>query len=80
MIRSSHQVSRYDPIQKYAPQDCVSSINGIVAKINQVVHSRDEGAISELKAIFGLESLKDIRDFAMTIAFPSESSTKSINI
>lgn len=52
-------------------------MNGIVAKINQVVHSRNEGAIAELKAIFGLESLKDIRDFAMTIAFPSEFAIRS---
>lgn len=29
-------------------------------------------AIEQLKTIFGLEALKDIRDFAMTIAFPRE--------
>jgi hypothetical protein len=27
-------------------------------------------AVNQLKAIFGLEALKDNRDFAMTIAFP----------
>ncbi|RDL38322.1 uncharacterized protein BP5553_02662 [Venustampulla echinocandica] len=60
----------YDPIQKYGPQDCISSVNAIVEKIDYLVDSHKEEAINELKAIFGLEKLKDIRDFAMTIAFP----------
>lgn len=60
----------YAPIQKYGPQDCVASINALVAKMDEVVASGNQEAISNLKAVFGLESLKDIRDFAMTIAFP----------
>jgi hypothetical protein len=35
-----------------------------------LVETKNQAAIHELKAIFGLEDLKDIRDFAMTIAFP----------
>lgn len=61
---------RYNPIQKYGPQDCVASINALIAKIDQLVASRNQAAIHDLKAVFGLESLADIRDFAMTIAFP----------
>lgn len=63
---------RYNPIQRYGPQDCVASVNGIIAKIDKLTDSHNTKAIQELKAIFGLEKLKDIRDFAMTIAFPSE--------
>lgn len=66
-------ISRYDPIQKYGPQDCVSSVNGIIAKIDQIVDAGNEEAIQELKNIFGLGELQDLRDFAMTIAFPSKS-------
>lgn len=35
-----------------------------------LVATKNEKAIQEFKAIFGLESLSDIRDFAATIAFP----------
>lgn len=63
-------IFRYNPIQKYGPQDCVASINAIVAKADQVIASRNQEAISDLKTVFGLGSLTDIRDFAMTIAFP----------
>lgn len=61
---------RYDPIQKFGPQDCVASINAIVEKMDLLVQTNNQAAIHELKAIFGLEALTDIRDFAMTIAFP----------
>lgn len=63
-------IARYDPIQKFGPSDCISSINAIVAKIDSIVDANNTKAINDLKAIFGLESLEDIRDFAMTIAFP----------
>jgi hypothetical protein len=39
--------------------------------MDELVASKNTKAIQELKEIFGLEALKDIRDFAMTIAFPS---------
>lgn len=60
----------YDPIQLLAPQDCVASINDIVDKIDIVVESKNQAAIKQLKEIFGLGALEDIRDFAQTIAFP----------
>jgi len=63
---------RYNPIQKWAPQDCVASINGIIDKMDHLVSTKNTKAINQLKAIFGLGGLKDIRDFAMTIAFPSK--------
>ncbi|KAI1816653.1 peptidase S28 [Poronia punctata] len=64
----------YDPIQKLAPQDCVGSINDIIDNIDILLllsSDRDRvAAIRELKEIFGLGKLKDLRDFAQTIAFP----------
>ncbi|KAI1346399.1 peptidase S28 [Xylaria sp. FL0043] len=60
----------YDPIQLLGPQDCVASVNDIVDKIDVLVHSKNQAAIQQLKDIFGLGALKDIRDFAQTIAFP----------
>lgn len=62
----------FNPIQKYAPQDCVHSINAIVDKIDHIIDAGNHKAVHELKSIFGLEDLEDIRDFAQAIAFPSE--------
>lgn len=61
---------RYDPIQKYAPQDCVGSINGLIPKIDHVFKHGNASQVHKMKALFGLESLTDNRDFAQTIAFP----------
>ncbi|KAK3060519.1 hypothetical protein LTS18_008367, partial [Coniosporium uncinatum] len=60
----------YDPIQKYAPGDCTSSINAIIDKIDYIISKNETEAIQTLKELFGLGALSDIRDFAMTIAFP----------
>ncbi|TAQ91065.1 hypothetical protein B7494_g612 [Chlorociboria aeruginascens] len=60
----------YAPIQKFAPQDCVQRINGIVDKLDYLIATNQTDAVNKFKAIFGLETLADIRDFAMTIAFP----------
>ncbi|CAK3848666.1 serine protease EDA2 [Lecanosticta acicola] len=60
----------YDPILKFGPQDCVSSINAIVANIDHVFATGNRTAVHVMKAVFGLEALTDDRDFAMTIAFP----------
>lgn len=60
----------YAPVQKFAPQDCVTSINDIVDKFDSLVAANNSAAIAELKQIFGLESLTDNRDFAKTIAYP----------
>lgn len=60
----------YVPIQKFGPQDCISSINNIVDKFDALVAANNTIAINQFKAIFGLEALTDNRDFAMTIAFP----------
>ncbi len=66
-------MARYNPIQKFGPSDCVAAINGIISKIDRLTDSGNKQAINELKAIFGLEDLKDIRDFAQTIGWPRES-------
>lgn len=60
----------YAPIQKFAPQDCVTSINDIVDKFDALVAANNTAGILALKQIFGLESLTDNRDFAKTIAYP----------
>lgn len=60
----------YAPIQKYAPQDCVASINHIIDKFDTLVLEGQRDAINTFKSLFSLESLTDDRDFAMTIAFP----------
>jgi len=60
----------YNQIQKYAPGDCTSSINAIIDKMDYLVANKQTKAIQQLKNIFGLGALEDIRDFAMTIAFP----------
>lgn len=56
-------------MQKFGPQDCIGSINGIVDKIDHVFETCDEPVIKHMKSIFGLGSLDDA-DFAATIAFP----------
>ncbi|KAK7746030.1 hypothetical protein SLS53_002752 [Cytospora paraplurivora] len=60
----------YNPIQKFGPSDCVQSINDIVDKFDSLVAANNTKAIQEVKAIFGLESLTDNRDFAKTINYP----------
>ena len=62
--------TRYYPIQTYAPQDCIASINAIVDKMDHLISNNAESGIQRLKEIFGLEAIEDLRDFAQTIAFP----------
>jgi len=40
--------------------------------MDHLVSTNNTKAINQLKEIFGLGGLEDIRDFAMTIAFPSK--------
>lgn len=63
-------VEWYDPIQKFGPQDCVGSINGIIDNIDYVFANGNESQINHMKSVFGLEALKNNADFGMTIAFP----------
>ncbi|KAJ7028647.1 extracelular serine carboxypeptidase-like protein, partial [Mycena alexandri] len=60
----------YYTIQENAPQDCVHSVEDIVDKMDFLINTNNTVALTELKEIFGLEALQDIRDFALTIAFP----------
>ncbi|KIW82846.1 hypothetical protein Z517_02089 [Fonsecaea pedrosoi CBS 271.37] len=60
----------YNPIQENGPPDCISRINNIIDKIDFLIEQNNTEAIQQLKDIFGLGSLSDLRDFAMTIAFP----------
>ncbi|KAI0402622.1 extracelular serine carboxypeptidase-like protein [Xylaria palmicola] len=60
----------YNPIQKYAPQDCVNRINNIIDKFDALVAKKNTAAIKQFKALFGLEALTDNRDFASAIADP----------
>ncbi|ORX95978.1 peptidase S28 [Clohesyomyces aquaticus] len=60
----------YNPIMKFGPADCISRLVGIVDKIDDVIRSGNQRAIQEVKEVFGLGALKNLGDFAMTIAFP----------
>ncbi|KAK7026334.1 putative serine protease EDA2 [Favolaschia claudopus] len=60
----------YYTIQKNAPQDCIRSIEDIVNKMDFLIATNNTAALTDLKTIFGLEALQDIRDFALTIANP----------
>jgi hypothetical protein len=61
---------RYDPVQKYGAQDCIASINNIVDKMDAVIETNNTGAIDQLKTLFGLQDLEDIRDFVYSVALP----------
>ncbi len=60
----------YDVIQRSGPPDCVAAVNDIVDRLDVLVATGAGAAIRQLKAIFGLEALADLRDFAAAIAFP----------
>ncbi|KAI0390310.1 extracelular serine carboxypeptidase-like protein [Xylariaceae sp. FL0594] len=60
----------YNPIQKYAPQDCVARINNIIDKFDALVARNNTVAIKKFKELFGLGSLTDHRDFASAIVDP----------
>ncbi|KAI1337974.1 serine carboxypeptidase S28-domain-containing protein [Xylariaceae sp. FL0016] len=60
----------YNPIQKFAPQDCVARINNIVDNFDMLIAKNLTSAVNEFKALFGLEVLTDNRDFAAAIADP----------
>lgn len=60
----------YSPVQKYAPQDCVTRINRIIDNFDSLVTAGNRAAVDQFKAIFGFESLTDDRDFATAIANP----------
>ncbi|KAF2855348.1 hypothetical protein T440DRAFT_386189 [Plenodomus tracheiphilus IPT5] len=60
----------YNPIMKYGPSDCISRIINIVDKMDALIQANNTAAIQHLKSVFGLGDLTDLRDFAMTIAFP----------
>lgn len=71
VIHSVHAYPEwYYPIQKFGPSDCVTRINNIIDKFDSLVRANNTAAIQQFKEIFGLGNLSDIRDFAMTIAFP----------
>jgi hypothetical protein len=69
-VDASIDFYRYDPIQKYGPSDCTTYINGIIDKMDRLIAEKNTEAIQQLKEIFGLGTIKDIRDFALTIAYP----------
>lgn len=58
----------YYPIQKFGPSDCITRINNIIDKMDSLVRQNNTQAIQQLKNIFGLGTLSDIRDFAMTVS------------
>lgn len=61
---------RYNPVIKFGPSDCISRVIGIIDKTDEVISSGNKQAIHDLKDVFGLADLKDIRDFAQAISYP----------
>jgi hypothetical protein len=59
----------YNPIQINGPPDCISRINNIIDKVDYLIETNNTEAIQQLKEIFGLGPLSDLRDFAMTVSF-----------
>jgi hypothetical protein len=58
----------YTPIQKYGPSDCITRINKIIDNFDHLVQTNNTAGIQQFKEIFGLGSLTDLRDFAMTVS------------
>lgn len=58
----------YNPIQNNGPSDCVYRINAIIDNMDYLIDNNITDGIQELKEIFGLGSLSDLRDFAMTVS------------
>ena len=61
---------RYDPIQKYGPQDCIARFNNIFEKTDMLIDANNTAAIAQLKELFGLQDLEDLRDFVYTMSLP----------
>lgn len=61
---------RYDPIQKYGPQDCIARLNNIIEKTDMLIEANNTAAIAQLKELFGLQDLQDLRDFVYTMSLP----------
>jgi len=57
----------YNPIQRNGPSDCITRINNIVDKMDSLIRANNTQAIQQLKEIFGLGSLSNLGDFAMTV-------------
>lgn len=58
----------YNPIQANGPSDCITRINNIIDKIDFLIETNNAEAIQQVKEIFGLGTLTDLRDFAMTVS------------
>jgi hypothetical protein len=62
--------TRYNPIIKDGPSDCIASVIDIVDKMDHLISTNNRKAIVQLKTFFGLKAVTDDRDFARAIAFP----------
>lgn len=63
-------IRRYDPIQKFGPQDCVARINDIVTNIDALIAANNTAALEQLKQLFGLSELDYLLDFVYTVSLP----------
>jgi hypothetical protein len=59
----------YDPIQNYAPEECISALQSAVKVIDTVL-ALPEPIPSTFKSLFGLEALLDNADFAEVLTSP----------
>lgn len=58
----------FDPIQEYAPQDCIAAIRSSVKLIDTILDLPGPGPAT-LKGLFGLEELEN-DDFAEVLQTP----------
>ena len=59
----------FDPIQQYAPQECISAMQSAVKAIDTLL-DRPEPVPTALKSLFGLEQLGNSTDFASVLRSP----------
>lgn len=53
----------FDPIIRYAPQPCISTIRSVISTVDSILFGKDAKQVVTLKKLFGAEDLYD-DDFA----------------
>ncbi|CAO0791851.1 unnamed protein product [Mucor circinelloides] len=59
----------FDPIIRYAPQPCISTIRSVISTVDSILFGKDAKQVVALKKLFGAEDLYD-DDFASLLSNP----------
>ncbi|KAI0072974.1 peptidase S28 [Panus rudis PR-1116 ss-1] len=54
----------YEPIRQFMPKNCSADVQAVIAHVDKVFTSKNQSAINETKALFGLEALEHLDDAA----------------